>query len=192
MQKKVMAAYNILILAPLALLGVIMVLGFIISRIRKQPFFGKPPIDLFFYYSGKVAMFITWGFMITKAIDPLFGDIKTPLALNWAAASLTCLGTVITLTAIFTMGKSIRVGLPKEETHLCSRGIFRFSRNPLYVGVFLITIASGMYFPETGNIGLALYAIGVHHAIILNEEKFLEKQFGEDYNAYRKRVRRYI
>jgi protein-S-isoprenylcysteine O-methyltransferase Ste14 len=84
------------------------------------------------------------------------------------------------------------LGLPKEDITLKTGGIYKASRNPMYVGFDLVTISSIVY---SGNLLIAVmgvYSIIIYHAIILGEEKFLASRFGEEYADYKKKVGRYI
>jgi protein-S-isoprenylcysteine O-methyltransferase Ste14 len=79
-----------------------------------------------------------------------------------------------------------------NDTRLSTRGIYRFSRNPIYLGVILINVASCIFFPNLFNVILAALATGIQHRIILSEEKFLEGRFGEAWRQYRKSTGRYF
>jgi protein-S-isoprenylcysteine O-methyltransferase Ste14 len=108
------------------------------------------------------------------------------------AAILVSVGSIFLIIAFRDLGDSLRVGLPGEETLLKTKGIYRFSRNPIYVGVDLIAIASVLFIPGIINIVCAIIGIAVHHAIILSEEKFLEGCFGKDWLSYKRKTRRYF
>ena len=120
------------------------------------------------------------------------GLIPVPPALSWVAAMLFCLAGILFIIAFGNLGTSLRVGLPEQETVLKTTGIFRFSRNPLYMSVYLICLASLMYYPNQVNLVLVAYGIFVHHRIILGEEKFLTEKFGSQWEEYRKKVGRYL
>ena len=69
--------------------------------------------------------------------------------------------------------------------------IYAFSRNPIYVGLYLILAASLIYAFSWVNLVAVVTAVVLHHRIILAEEQFLSLRFKE-YDAYRLRVRRYF
>jgi len=62
----------------------------------------------------------------------------------------------------------------------------------MYLGFYLVTLASLVSVPHPVNIGCGLLGIYVHHRIVLAEECFLLKEHGASYEAYRHRVRRYL
>ena len=86
----------------------------------------------------------------------------------------------------------MRVGLPKTETILKTKGIYKISRNPMYLGFDLLTIASmiGNFSWMIGLLGI--YSMIVYHFIIKGEELFLLERFGHQYNTYMSKVNRYF
>jgi protein-S-isoprenylcysteine O-methyltransferase Ste14 len=90
------------------------------------------------------------------------------------------------------LGDSFRIGSAKESTCLRVGGLFRFSRNPMYVGVYSTLIASALYTASPIVLFLAVFIIGVHHCIVRAEERHLSGAFGQEYTSYCTRVRRYL
>ena len=72
-------------------------------------------------------------------------------------------------------------------------GPYRFSRNPLYVGLAAaslgLTLALDTWW---GIIVLALVLIVMHQGVVQREERYLEQKFGDGYRQYRATVRRYL
>ena len=72
-------------------------------------------------------------------------------------------------------------------------GLYRFSRNPMYIGVMLILTGETLFF---ASYSLCVYSLivfaGFNIFIIFNEERRLKKDFGNDYDNYCKKVRRWI
>jgi protein-S-isoprenylcysteine O-methyltransferase Ste14 len=81
----------------------------------------------------------------------------------------------------------------KPATSLQTKGIYSLTRNPMYMG--LLILYSGIAMLE-GNwwafIFIPLIIIIVQSYVIRGEENYLQRAFGEEYNAYRKKVRRWI
>ena len=153
---------------------------------------GKATIGTFWFLSGKICLFSSWALCLVKAIVPEMGWYETPFALAMAGTGMVAAGSVLLVTAFFGLKNSLRVGLPKEETRLITTGIYRWSRNPIYLGVFIICTGSMLYFPDPVNVVLAVYGMIIHYRITLGEEKFLEERFGEEWSAYKAKVRRYL
>jgi len=72
-------------------------------------------------------------------------------------------------------------------------GLYRFSRNPMYVAVMLILIGWAWSF---GSPGLGVYAacvaLAFHLRVVLGEEPWLAKTHGQAWNDYASRVRRWF
>lgn len=82
---------------------------------------------------------------------------------------------------------------PVDPTkRLVTHGLYRFSRNPMYVGVMLMLIGEAMFFRS----GLWMYTLIIFIAfnlfILLHEEPRLRNVFGEEYKQYCKKVRRWV
>ena len=81
----------------------------------------------------------------------------------------------------------------KPSTALATDGPYRFSRNPIYVG-FAITYA-GLAIAMDSRIDLLMLIpclVVIDWAVIQKEEAYLARTFGAEYEAYRKRVRRWL
>jgi len=80
-----------------------------------------------------------------------------------------------------------------SEERLVTRGIYRFTRNPMYLGMVAMLLGMALV---VGTLPFYLVAV-VYFAVIDRvfcryEERKLVLRFGDDYLAYRKRVRRWI
>lgn len=148
---------------------------------------GKPTIQPILFYSGKLAGLYTWLLMILA----LFRIIPSSAGYLWAWV-LFLIGSAFLFTAGISLGKSTKVGLPIQDTHLKTAGVYQYSRNPMYVGVHLFTLAAILLRPDLFTIVAGIYSIVVHHFIILSEEKFLTIRFEQQYINYKGKVRRYL
>jgi protein-S-isoprenylcysteine O-methyltransferase Ste14 len=103
------------------------------------------------------------------------------------------LGTYLFIIAMVTMKDSWRAGIPdQDKTAIVTNGIYRFSRNPAFLGFDLTYLGACLSF---GNIIIficAAFTITVMHLQILEEEKFLERTFKSQYSTYKGKVGRYI
>lgn len=157
------------------------------SRIRANSL-GNPPIAKPAFFLAKLGVSVSCVLLILKAAlsPPQQSDV----------ASIVCLWLLMGGTLIFTLGlsqlgASLRVGLPREQTSLVRSGIYGWSRNPIYVGIYMIMGVSLLYAFSWLNLAAALAGVALHHRIILSEERFLATQF-EEYETYRSKVRRYF
>lgn len=90
------------------------------------------------------------------------------------------------------MGSSFRLGIPKEHTAFRMDGLFRLSRNPMYIGMYATVVAPAIYTLNPVVIALGVFVISIHHLIVLSEENQMQRMFGREYTDYCSRVRRYI
>ncbi len=154
--------------------------------------FGKATINPFIFYSGKIIGYFTWVGLLLANLHIAFLPRHSFAFNNYISYGLLILGLLIALISLILLGRSTRFGLPTKKTKFKTSGIYKLSRNPMYLGFDLITIASIIYFLTPLIIILGLYSIAVYHFIILGEEKHLETMFGTDYKEYKSKVRRYI
>jgi protein-S-isoprenylcysteine O-methyltransferase Ste14 len=181
-----------IVLAAFSILGIALLIQGALLKRKGLAVVGYPTIQPFYFYSAKVSLFISWGLFMCKALLPALGYIPTPSWLQWIAIVILCIGCIFMIAGFFNLGDALKVGLPGEDTKLMTGGIYRISRNPIYLGVHLIAIASCIYFPDLANFGFAAYAIFCHHQIAIAEEVFLGRKFGSAYEDYKRRVRRYL
>jgi len=82
---------------------------------------------------------------------------------------------------------------PSDATVLVTEGMYRYSRNPMYLGLLLLTIASTIWFGTwLGIIINILFIFLINFLQIIPEEEALLTIFGEEYEEYKKNVRRWI
>ncbi len=176
---------RVLIFASVGLMGaVVLITGF---RTKAAPM-GKPPIPWPALLLAKVSMAVSLGLMLWAA-----GARTAGLSALSASLFLMLLvaGTLLFMPAITRLGRSLRVGLPNEETTLVVSGIYRYSRNPIYLALYCMLGASLIYAFSWVNLVAVILGVALHHRIVLAEEKFLSGRF-PDYEDYRRRVRRYL
>lgn len=141
---------------------------------------------------------------VALGVPLLLGWIMTatvgdPFALSRPAVRVAGLVLIVVFAlwngwALAMMGAHSTAVLPGGATRtLLDRGPFRFSRNPLYLGLILLNVALALLLPSMWALlvvplGVALLFWGA----IVPEERYLSTKFGEEYDAYRNRVRRWI
>lgn len=176
---------RVMVIASLAWLGFqILLIGYA-SRI---PSLGRASIAWPALLAAKAGLAIPLGSMLWAAVAG--GTRLSPVATAVFLAILLG-GTLVLTLGLFGLGKNLRMGLPGEETVLITSGIFGYSRNPIYVGIFFMMGAALVYAFSWVSLAAAAAGVLLHHRIVLAEERFLAQQF-KDYEAYRKRVRRYL
>jgi protein-S-isoprenylcysteine O-methyltransferase Ste14 len=80
----------------------------------------------------------------------------------------------------------------KPATKLVTGGIFRFVRNPMYVGLILLVAATGVALASDWTLVMtAALAVTLHVGVVRREERYLAAKYGERYRDYCRRVSRY-
>ena len=109
-------------------------------------------------------------------------------------AALVLAGSGLALPAVFAFRRAGTHAEPwKPTTAFVVRGPYRFTRNPMYVGMVLVNIgiaalANSLWPLLVLPVSVALVRWGV----IAREERYLERKFGAEYRAYKERVRRWL
>ncbi len=153
---------------------------------------GEPPINRTIFYVSKYSIMLLWAAMILQAWGIDLSLLDTGKALKWLALGLWTCGFAVMFIGRFGLGDSFRIGAARESTSLRVAGLFRFSRNPMYVGVYATLLASVLYTANPIVFLLAVFVIAVHHRIVRAEEQHLSGVFGQEYTAYCACVRRYL
>ena len=108
-------------------------------------------------------------------------------------AVLGLVGDGIFLVAVLTMRDSWRAGIPEtDRTEFASPGIYRYSRNPAFLGFDLMYLGILLLFFNLPLLLFTLWAMVMLHLQILQEERYLPTVFGTAYATYQKQVCRYL
>ena len=123
---------------------------------------------------------------------PVFSLVQAPY--NWSGLGLTIPGLAITLHSGIAFLK-VKTGLLpfSEASQLVTDGLYRYSRNPMYLGMaaFLFGLAI-LYGSLSVVVPAFLFVWIIDRQFIRNEELFLLDTFGSDYREYLESVRRWI
>ncbi len=183
------------IIVPL-LFGIFLIAGMvprIIQKRKKIETVGCIGISRKIFILGKLALFTSFILILVQLFLVNLSVFEKENAFLWMCVVLLGIGVMLFTLGIISLGTfSLRVGLAQENTSLRTTGIYRLSRNPMLLGLYLMALGSAIYVQNPVNWVLVIVALAVHHKIILAEENFLRARFGDQWIKYRKRVRRYI
>ena len=134
--------------------------------------FAAPAAELF-------SVFINWSYL--------------PDGARFTGFCIGILGDIIFLISVVCMKDSWRAGIPeKDKTKLVTGGIYKYSRNPAFLGFdFMYIGVLLMYFNPVTAV-FSIFAIIMLHLQILQEEKYLTSAFGKPYADYKAKVHRYL
>jgi len=142
-----------------------------------------PPIWFLFSLLTMLALHFLWS-----------GAQVVPSPYNWFGIALLALGIAISLSA---SNRFRRAGTPvvpfERSTTLVTGGAFRYTRNPMYLGLVVTLTGTAILFGTLTPwlvIPVFVWLIVTH--FIRGEERFLEDIFGGEYLAYKNRVRRWL
>jgi protein-S-isoprenylcysteine O-methyltransferase Ste14 len=112
----------------------------------------------------------------------------------WPGVALTAIAVIWNGVAVATMLRgrgTLNTAGPSHE--LVTTGLYRLSRNPMYLGLVLLYCGLMLVFGVAWALPLLLPVIIYTQArVIAPEERYLERAFGDSYRAYTARVRRWI
>ena len=135
----------------------------------------------------------TLGAPAAQIMSIVFGWNHLPANARFTGFCIGILGDVIFLIAVLCMRDSWRAGIPdKDKTSLVTTGIYRYSRNPAFLGFDLQYIGVLLMYCNLLTAGFTVFAIVMLHLQILQEEKYLTRTFGTAYTDYCRNVRRYL
>lgn len=90
-------------------------------------------------------------------------------------------------------GTSINPMKPESASSLVTNGIYKFTRNPMYLGIAVILFAWLIFLGNVLNIvNIILFILYMNRYQIIPEERALEKKFGDDYLSYKTKVKRWL
>lgn len=117
-----------------------------------------------------------------------------PVLLRNIGLLLTFVGFLLGIGAFLEFRKARTTLDPHGSAkQLVTSGIYRFTRNPIYLGFLLMVIGlplnSGLYW---GIVMAPFYMLTMSRLVIEREESYLEKKFKDVYSSYKVRVRRWL
>ena len=129
---------------------------------------------------------------LSKSIFPSF-VFSYKLQLGIFVSTIGFLLLIISIKSFIDNKTTINPLNLKKSTYLVTSGVFRFSRNPMYLGMLLFLLGAAIILNIIGGLIISiLFIFYMNFFQIIPEEKALENLFGKNYRNYRKTVRRWI
>ncbi len=135
--------------------------------------------------------------LVSGYLVRLFAGGRLPLPRAFAEGVgglliIVSLALVLAAISIFAeKGQGLRPATPAGE--LFQKGVYKFSRNPIYLAMVLFGTGFGV---ATSNVWIiimtAIAGVIFHFFVIRPEEDYLARKFGDEYAAYKSRVRRWV
>jgi protein-S-isoprenylcysteine O-methyltransferase Ste14 len=139
------------------------------------PLIGKEKIAYWFYQISNVLIFVYLFFL------------KVTTDSYWFYAGLVTygLGVLLCIASVFNFARPAEDGINLN-------GLYRISRNPMYMAYFIYFLGCVLLTRSLLLLAILMVFQISSHWIILSEERWCIKKFGEEYKNYMNRVRRYI
>ena len=124
---------------------------------------------------------------------PVVGAANTALV-GIAGLTLVVLWVAVAGTAFMQFGRARTTIMPQRPaTALVTGGIYRFTRNPMYISLVLLYVGLALLINSWWPLVLLpVVVVVIDRAVIAKEERYLASAFPTEYAAYRARVRRWL
>jgi protein-S-isoprenylcysteine O-methyltransferase Ste14 len=120
------------------------------------------------------------------------GAWPAPAGLVWLGIGLGVAGLSLVARAQRQMGASFRIGIDAQPTPLVDSGVFRWVRNPIFVGLLVMLVGVALIVPGPWSLGLWLAALGAISWHVRLEERHLLAMHGDAYRRYAARTGRFV
>ena len=133
--------------------------------------------------------------VIAYLLGRLFlGPFVAPVVVRNVGLALSFIGFLLGVGAFIEFKKAHTTLDPHGSVkQLVMAGVYRFTRNPIYLGFLLMVIGlpltSGLY---SGVVVAPFFTLAMNRLVIEKEETYLEKKFKDVYTSYKSRVRRWL
>lgn len=145
-----------------------------------------PPVIVMFIFM--VLMYFVSNLFSSFNVDFLF---QTFLSVETFVSGLA---VIIAGVYIFKIQETtVNPLIPESSSKLVMNGIYKFTRNPMYLGMAIILFALFIFLGNILNlINIVLFILYMNKYQIIPEEKVLEKLFGDEFISYKSKVRRWL
>jgi len=149
------------------------------SSLQRAAFFppaqGKEKMAFLIYQLATLGIFIY----------SLFSKVRFPAPWFVVATGIYICGIVLCLWATWDFSR-------KDENGFSQKGLYRFSRNPMYIAYFVYLLGCSLLAQSLVLLLLTVVFQVAGHWVILAEERWCLAEFKDEYIAYFKKVRRYL
>jgi protein-S-isoprenylcysteine O-methyltransferase Ste14 len=157
----------------------------------KHKEYDRPNTSLMVHPPIVALAFILLAYFLGRVLP--FPFVALPF-LRYIGLTMAFIGLLLGIAAFIEFQKAQTTLDPHGSTkQLVTSGIYRFTRNPIYLGFLLVVVGFPLYLGLYWGIIVApVFIFLMNHLVIQHEEAYLEKKFGETYGDYRSRVRRWL
>jgi protein-S-isoprenylcysteine O-methyltransferase Ste14 len=140
---------------------------------------------------------VYFGFLLLGLLIDRLAELSLPLSQPVRIAGvaiLVTLGLLIVAAGLFRFRQAGTDPEPwKTSSTIVRKGIYRSTRNPMYLGMAIIYLGLAIGFASIAVPALFPFLIlAIRTQVIAREERYLEAKFGDDYRSYKADVRRWL
>ena len=141
---------------------------------------------------------IAWAlaFIAGLAFDWLYPlrFVPTSVPKFWIGGGSFAIGFILAIWAIVMIGKAgTRVETNKPTTAIVADGPYRFTRKPIYLGMFLGQAGLAVVFDSLWILlSLVPFYFVIRYGVVAREEAYLDRKFGDSFAEYKSQVRRWL
>lgn len=130
-------------------------------------------------------------------VSKLFPELTFTLTgSQWLASMFVIIGLIIIMMGVLEFKKAqttVNPHTPEKSASLVISGIYKLTRNPMYLGMLFILLGWAFYLSNAVSfILLPVFIIYISRFQIKPEERFIMHKFGDEYRAYMNTVRRWL
>lgn len=156
----------------------------------RRPFFGTALFALL-GPPAIVTAAVPWLLSGWRLEEPFFGWAGW----RWVGIAVLTVGVLVAADSMLRFARTGR-GTPAPwapTERFVASGLYRFVRNPMYVGVLLVVAGEGLLLGSaTVLVWAGVLLVAFHSFVVLVEEPSLSARFGAEYESYRRRVGRWL
>ncbi len=142
-----------------------------------------PPVYLL------LTLLLIW---LTDYFIPVYDYVSPPMAYGGIIAVLCGIAIAAVAARMFSEADT-GIRPFDEATALVTGGFYRFTRNPMYMGMFLLLLGVAFLMGSVGALlPIPFFMLIIRNNFVLGEERFLEATFGQPYRDYKLKVRRWL
>ena len=138
-----------------------------------------------------VLILITSNYFSQNQVETMYLPYKLSISIL-----ILLVGIIILINPVFKFIKSKTTVNPVKFTKvskLVTNGIFKYSRNPMYLGMIFVIISTSIFYLNYYSIITPfIFYFWINRFQIKREEIFLAKKFGKEYLSYKSKTRRWI
>ncbi len=124
------------------------------------------------------------------------GTVWLDFPWRWAGPAIMLSAFLLDLDSLFIFRQNhttVNPLHPEQASTLVTEGLYRFTRNPMYLGLLIMLAGWSVYLGNLAALALLpLFVLVISRWQIVPEERVLEQKFGDEYLAYKRSVRRWL